>query len=181
MNLEELQKSWQSQEGQPRLTIEPDMLLKEIQRNKRNFESTVFWRDVKEVGIAFLMTAFFLYVGIRYNAWPLIVLAILVFYVGVFLLVDRILQRRKKPTLTGPLLECIEGSLNQVNHQIWLLKNVLWWYLLPPGVGIGIFIICCAWDTIWNIVIWNIGGKEFVPILGFLFGYVYQYGSWRSL
>lgn len=171
MNLEELQKSWQSQEGQPRLTIEPDMLLKEIQRNKRNFESTVFWRDVKEVGIAFLMTALFLYFGIRYNAWPLVVLAILVFYVGVFLLVDRILQRRKKPTLTGPLLECIEGSLNQVNHQIWLLKNVLWWYLLPPGVGIGIFIICCAWDAIWNIVVWNIGGKEFVPILGFLFGY----------
>jgi len=106
----------------------------------------------------------------RHNIWPLTVLAILVFYVGVFLLVDHILQRRKKPTLTGPLLECIEGSLNQVNHQIWLLKNVLWWYLLPPGVGIGIFVICCALDTIRNAV-GNAVGKELVAILGFLFAY----------
>lgn len=171
MSLEDLQKSWQSQEGQPKLTIDPDMLLKEIQRNKRNFESTVFWRDVREVGVAFLGTVVCLYFGMRHNIWPLTVLAILVFYVGVFLLVDHILQRRKKPTPTGPLLECIEGSLNQVNHQIWLLKNVLWWYLLPPGVGIGIFIIYCAWGTIWNIVRWNIFGKEVVAILGFLLGY----------
>jgi hypothetical protein len=171
MSLEDLQKSWNSQEAQPILTIEPDILLKEVQRNKRSFEATVFWRDVKEVGIAFLMTAFFLYVGITENAWPLVVLAILVLFVGVFLLVDHILQRGKKPALTGPLLECIEGSLRQVNHQIWLLKNVLWWYLLPPGVGIGIFIIYCAWETIWNIVKWNIVAKEFVGILGSFLGY----------
>lgn len=171
MTLEDLQKSWNSQEAQPRLTIEPDILLKEVQRNKRSFESTVFWRDVREVGLAFLMAAFFLYVGITENAWPLVVLAILVLFVGVFLLVDHIVQRRNKPVFTEPLLRCVESSLNQVNHQIWLLKNVLWWYLLPPGVGIGIFIIFCAWGTIWNIVTWNIIAKEFTAILGFLIGY----------
>ena len=37
-----------------------------------------------------------------------------------------------------PLKACVEISLHQVNHQIWLLKNVFWWYLLPIAAALGI-------------------------------------------
>ncbi|MGB7746079.1 MAG: RNA polymerase sigma factor [Verrucomicrobiia bacterium] len=38
-----------------------------------------------------------------------------------------------------------EASLIQVNHQIWLLKNIFWWYLLPVLLGLGVFIVSLIW------------------------------------
>ena len=28
-----------------------------------------------------------------------------------------------------------ERATAEIDHQIWLLRNVLWWYLLPPGLA----------------------------------------------
>jgi len=145
MTFDELQKTWQSQEGDFRLTIDSNMLLKEVQRNKRYFESAIFWRDVREVGVAFLMFLFFLYFGLKMKIWSLHATALLTLSVGVFMVVDRIVQKRKRPELTGALMVYIENSLAQVVHQIWLLKNVLWWYLLPLSIAIAVFIGHLAW------------------------------------
>ena len=30
----------------------------------------------------------------------------------------------------------IDRAADAVKHQIWLLRNVLWWYLLPIGVSV---------------------------------------------
>jgi hypothetical protein len=32
----------------------------------------------------------------------------------------------------------VEASLADVEHQIWLLRNIFWWYLLPPSIGLVI-------------------------------------------
>ena len=145
MTFDELQKTWQSQQTSFKLTIDSDLLLREVKRNKRFFESAIFWRDVREVGVAFLMFPFFLYFGLKMKIWSLHATALLTLSVGVFMVVDRIIQKRKRPELTGALMGYIENSLAQVVHQIWLLKNVLWWYLLPPSIGIAIFIGHLAW------------------------------------
>jgi hypothetical protein len=42
----------------------------------------------------------------------------------------RHLQKPNEPD--EPLLQCVKNSLTQMEDQIWLLRNVLWWYLLPP-------------------------------------------------
>ena len=34
----------------------------------------------------------------------------------------------------------IECSLSRINHRIWLLKNILWWWVLPVSAG-GILIV----------------------------------------
>jgi hypothetical protein len=34
-----------------------------------------------------------------------------------------------------------------VEHQIWLLRNIVWWYLLPPGVALMIFPAHLAWRS----------------------------------
>ena len=145
MTFDELQKTWQSQQTSFKLTIDSDLLLREVKRNKRFFESAIFWRDVREVGVAFLMFLFFLYFGLKIKIWSLHATALLTLSVGVFMVVDRVIQKRKRPELTGALMGYIENSLAQVVHQIWLLKNVLWWYLLPPSIGIAIFIGHLAW------------------------------------
>jgi len=145
MTFDELQKTWQSQRASFKLTVDSDLLLREVKRNKRFFESAIFWRDVREVGVAFIMFLFFLYFGLKMKIWSLHATALLTLSVGVFMVVDRIVQKRKRPELTSALIGYIENSLAQVVHQIWLLKNVLWWYLLPPGIGIAIFIGHLAW------------------------------------
>jgi hypothetical protein len=44
-----------------------------------------------------------------------------------------------------PLRECAARSLEQVEHQIWLLRNVLWWYLLPLMAPVFVFFGHLAW------------------------------------
>jgi hypothetical protein len=73
-------------------------------------------------------------------------LGVLVAFVGIFMVVDRIIQKKKMPQCRDSLANCINTSLAQIEHQIWLLRNVFWWYLLPIGGGIAIFIGYSAWS-----------------------------------
>ena len=147
MNFEELQKAWQSQNPGATVTINTDLLLKEVRCNQHHFWMTIFWRDAREVGVAAFLTWLFLHWAIRDREWSLYLLSFSCFGVGLFMLVDRWLQRRKRPVTNDPLRSCIEASLLQVNHQIWLLKNVFWWYLLPLAAAIGISICAGIWRT----------------------------------
>ena len=144
MTFDELQKTWGSQQAYPKLTIDLDLLLNEVKRNKKSFESTIFWRDVREVGVGVMLVAYFLYFGIKHSLWPLFLLAILCLWVAVFMVADRIVQKRRQPCLSDSLFNCVKNSLAQINHQIWLLKNVLWWYLAPPGIGVLIWFSYCG-------------------------------------
>ena len=144
MTFDELQETWQSQKGDFRLTIDSNVLLKQIQRNKEYFESVVFWRDVREVSVAVILFFFFLYFGIKHSLWPLSLLALLCLWVSVFMVADRIVQKRRQPRLSDSLFNCIKSSLAQINHQVWLLRNVLWWYLSPLGAGLLIWFSYCG-------------------------------------
>ena len=144
MTFDELQKTWQSEQPCPKLTIDSDILLKQVRRNKKSFESAIFWRDVREVGVAFILFIYFLYSGIKDNLWPLSLLAILFLWISVFMVADRIIQKRRRSHLSDSLFNCTKTSLAQINHQVWLLKNVLWWYLSPPGVGVLIWFSYCG-------------------------------------
>ena len=55
MDPDNLQQAWQAQSSQTRVTIDADLLLKEVQRNQRDFRATIFRRDVIEVGVGLLM------------------------------------------------------------------------------------------------------------------------------
>ncbi len=143
MTFDELQKTWQSQSNF-KLKIDSDMLLREVKRNKRNFESAIFWRDVREVSVAVMLFFYFLYFGIKHSLWPLSLLALLCLWISVFMVADRAVQKRKQPCLSDSLFNCVKSSLAQINHQVWLLKNVLWWYLSPLGIGLLIWFSYCG-------------------------------------
>lgn len=136
MGFDQLQRTWQSQESQPMIAVHPHTLLKMVERNKRSLQRTIFWRDVGEVGASILVATAFVFLGTIGFGWPFYVAAVSAAWVGGFMVVDRILQRRNAPAFHEPLVACIHSSLAQVNHRIWLLSNVFWWYLLPIGVGL---------------------------------------------
>lgn len=175
MNFEDLQKAWQSQDPSIKVTINADALLKEVRRNQQQLRATIYSRDVREVGACALMTVFFLGWGIRWQWWSLYLVSFCCFFVGAFFLVDRIIQRRKQPVSNDSLQACIQNSLLQVNHQIWLLKNVFWWYLLPILIGLSAF-------STQTLAHWP--GHELVSMIGMgiisilTFGLTYGFVYW---
>lgn len=149
MNFEDLQKAWQSQDPRAgaKTTIDADALLKLVRRNQRNFRAMIFWRDVREVSVAFLLTVYFVYIGVRHSDWTDCLVGLACFGVGLHMVVDRLVQRAKQPALNDSLKACIESYLMQVNHQIWLLRNVFWTYLLPIAGALAISLCHSAWHA----------------------------------
>jgi Na+/proline symporter len=138
MEFDDLQRAWQAQNPAAQVTIKAELLLKEVRRNQRQFWATIFWRDVREVGVALLLALYFLYHGWTHHNWTDYLNTMACLGIGLFMVVDRRLQRKKKPIANDALKHCLEVSLAEVNHQIWLLKNVFWWYLLPLLVASAI-------------------------------------------
>ena len=67
----------------------------------------------------------------------------------------------------------MKDSLTQVEHQIWLLRNVFWWYLLPFTIAILAFFAQVAWlnhSGFWPIALALV---PFVLFLFVLYGFVY--------
>lgn len=148
MNPEDFKQAWQTPSSQTRLTIDADLLLQEVRRNDRNFSDTIFWRDVREVGVGLVMIPIWLYMGVQMAlpwTWYLTVPGLV--WIVVFLLVDR---RRHRQPPAGPnesLRERVESSLAQVEHQIWLLRNICWWYLAPLFVPMLAFFGQVGWTV----------------------------------
>ena len=184
MNFEDMQKAWQAQPAQATAAINPELLLREVRRNQRHFQSLIFWRDAREVGVATLLGIYFTGRGWHDHRWTDELLALVCFGIGAFMLADRWRQRGQRPVANDPLKACVTQSLREVTHQIWLLKNVLWWYLLPLGVALSIDILVPRTPT-WRTETAALQDIGIVVIMFSLsFGFVYwlnQYAVRKQL
>lgn len=147
MTPDEIKEAWQTQTSQTRLTIDVELLLQEVQRNQQYFSAMIFWRDVREVGTALVLAGLSLYVGIGLSMpWTWYLASLALVWIGGFMLTDRMRHKRRPPGPSEPLRPRLECSLAQVEHQIWLLRNVFWWYLLPIAVAVLPFFVHSAWQ-----------------------------------
>lgn len=146
MNPDDYQKAWQAQSAQPRVTINADLLLKELQHNQRNFRVAIFWRDFREVAIALLLIPVWFYMGAKLSSpWTWYLTVPVLIWIAGFMLVYRIRYKPVRGKLDDTLLHCVQRSLTEVSNQIWLLRNILWWYLLPLGLSLLAFILQVTW------------------------------------
>jgi hypothetical protein len=144
---DDFQQAWKAQTSQTRLTIDADLLVKEVRRNQRYFTAIIFWRDIREVGIALLLVPLWSFMGGWLSlpwTWYLVVPVLL--WVAGYLLVDRMRHKRRPPEPGEPLRQHVENSLAEVEHQIRLLRNIFWWYLLPLALAILAFFGQVAWQ-----------------------------------
>ncbi len=140
-------QAWQAQSSQTRLTIDAELLLDEVRRNERNFTAMTFWRDVREVSVALLLVPLWLYLGVKQSSpwtWYLTVPALL--WVAGYMLADRMRHKRQPSEPGEPLRQRAESLLAQVDHQIRLLRHVLWWCLLPLALSCLAFVGQVAWQ-----------------------------------
>lgn len=149
MNFEELQRAWQ-QVPAPESGGEIDHdSLHQVRRDSRRFDRRIFWRDVREVLASFLVAGVFGKVAWSAQAegspaWPAWLAAVLPLGVGVFFLADRVQTRRRLAPRGDVVATELERAAAQVRHQIWLLRNVAWWYLLPLGLSAVCFALQVA-------------------------------------
>ena len=144
MERDALGQTWQSQEI-PLVTVDADSLLGMVKRNHREFRAMILRRDALEIGIAIPLVILFTLFGLH-RSWSWFVLAGACLFVAVFMLVDRGRRRRQRPTGAEPIAEWLERSRHDIEHQVWLLKNIFWWYLLPPMTGM----IAVFADGVWH-------------------------------
>ncbi|MDZ4857445.1 MAG: serine hydrolase domain-containing protein [Candidatus Hydrogenedentes bacterium] len=140
MSPDEYQQAWQAQASQTRVTIDADMLLKEVKRSQREFRAKISWNDFLFIGIILVMLPVWIYMGVTMDppwTWWLMIPAF-IWFIG-FILVGR---SRHKPTPSEPgepLLSSVKESLALVEHQIWSLRNIVWWYLVPIAIPLLTF------------------------------------------
>jgi hypothetical protein len=154
MNPDDLKQAWQRQSSQ--LAVAPELLLQELQRNEQQFAATIFCRDAREILVALVLLPVWVIMGINLSSpWTWYLAMPGIAWVAGFLVVDRMRHKPRAPQPGEPLRECGGRSLDQVEHQIWLLRNVLWWYLLPLMVPVVVFFCHLAWldrDDGWESV-----------------------------
>jgi len=146
MKPDNLKEAWLAQPSQTRLTIDADLLLKEVRRNQKAFTASLFWRDLREIGISLLMVPVWFYLAAKHSLpWTAYLLVPALLWVAGFMLADRWRHKPHPPAPGEALSRRVESSLAQVEHQIWLLRNVFWWYLLPPSLAMLAFFGQVAW------------------------------------
>jgi hypothetical protein len=170
MDADELQKVWQSQDCGRQIAVDAEVVLKLVQRSHRTLQYLIFWRDVREVGIAAMLAAFFVFVGVSAHFWPCCATAGFCLFVGLFMLGDRLRMKWKTPTPGETIVAWTDSSLAEVKHQIWLLTNVLWWYLLPLWLGCVVligFVGSMAWGSPFAGWGWRTGAYPMIFMVTF--------------
>lgn len=146
MDPDNLKTLWQTQPQQPRLLVDLEVLLAEVRRNQQIFAATIMMRDLVEVSVSLLLIPIWIAMGMAIKlpwTWYLGIPGFL--WIAGFMIIDRRLHRRSAPLPGGSLREHASSSLADVEHQIWLLRNVAWWYLLPIAAPILVFFIHLMW------------------------------------
>lgn len=135
MNFDQLQHEWQRDVAAKTTRVDPDVIT-QVRAGSRTFVRTIFWRDVREVSAAVLVALVFGRIALAAQAegspaWPAKLASVLPLGVTVFMLIDRWIARRRTSPRGDTLAAEIERAAAGVRHQVWLLRNVFWWYLLP--------------------------------------------------
>ena len=138
MKLDELQEAWKSQDT--RIAVETSLLLASMREKQERYKRYIWLRDIREGWGSILAAVFFVCyaesdVESRLQLWPFYLAMAILFGIGVFRVIDTRRQNRKALRYEDSALSFVERSLLNINHRIWLLKNIFWWWILPVAIG----------------------------------------------
>ncbi len=137
MNEEAMKNLWQ-QPGSLQVALTPQTVI-EVREQMNKLDAKIKQRDRQEIIVALCMAPLFAGLAFVFDDFLVkvgcIIIALYSFIVIFFLKVNQKKAIEKGQTLK----EQVKGELLFLKRQRLLLKNVLYWYLLPLFIGIGLF------------------------------------------
>lgn len=176
MKLDEIQKVWQSQDA--RMTVQTTILLESVRRKQRGYAVSLWIRYLREGWGAIFAAVLFLFitessVSMGSGFWPFYVALAIICGTGVFRVIDYHRQKQKAPHYSESTLSFIESSLADISHRIWLLENILWWWVLPMAVAgcliIFQILLIVGWHHPSVFMELGVGAAIFALILVFIY------------
>ena len=138
MNDDELKKLWQQQPVR-NPDVSPEQLVAALQKQTTQLRRNLLTRDAGEIAACAVVIIIF---GIFYftlSQTPLSRLGDLIVIGSSIFIAWRLVHTRRSNPPAPPgatVVESLRAELNAVRAQSQLLGSVLWWYLLPLGIGI---------------------------------------------
>jgi len=192
MNFDDLSRDWQAQNhdtpatatlepqkapscttpeqaNQTSQMTDPETLLHAVRTKNHRLTRQLFWRDTQEATTGLVLIPifyFFIYDGLSGAAY-LIGMSHLLLVLGVSsFFVFELLRRHQAVTkLDGPLREQLAKMEQEVTRQRFLLRHVMWWYILPILAPILLVELAQAvagtsawWDFLIGLVVFSILG-----------------------
>ncbi|TDU66028.1 hypothetical protein EI77_03764 [Prosthecobacter fusiformis] len=131
MTEDELKHLWQTQPV-PETGADGSVLSATVREKHRKFQRTILWRDFREVGLAILLIPFFLLRGAHNGSmWEHHLIVVALVFIAGFLVIDRLRHRKTAAAPGQSVVDALGLAVSEVEHQIWLLRNVHWWYIGP--------------------------------------------------
>ena len=166
---DEDQSSGQEDATQANDAMGIDALRTELQSDQQRFREMIFRRDVGEVGVLLLLVPLWFILGAWASViWTWYLTVPVLIWVAGFMLVYRYRHKHPPGGSEEPLLECAKRALSDVEAQIWLLKNVFWWYVLPPTLSLMTFFAHTNWQLAgnwWETSLLTIGSGLFLSVI----------------
>lgn len=150
MDLEKDKERWQALDDTLKPGIETDNVIAACRKRTREFRVGLLLSDMLEIGVGLAMAWVwaFKFTRIFVHHKPLMYLgATAILFICSFLGGARLLRYRnaRKPGLS--VSNELERQLYAVNQRIWLLRNLIWWYLSPCAIAIFTVLIAISLDT----------------------------------
>jgi hypothetical protein len=141
MNDQELKRLWQQQPLPAEEVKRGEDIILTVKKKMREFNRTIFWRDVREVAACIIIVIVFLPGFFKPGAGLSKAGCLVEVLAAVFIGCRLVLSKRKFDRLTAgdSLREHLLLERRKLDNQIHLLRTVLWWYILPVYIGAVMF------------------------------------------
>lgn len=138
MKLDDFKQPWQ--EKQRELDQQVDHVVKTMRTRMSSFDNVIGFRDLRETIAGVGIAIWFGYSFFKHDQWIAKTGAAIVVLASIMIVAvvnwARLTGRVARPGQT--LHDYCSDELNRVDRQIWLLRNINWWYTGPIFVGVTI-------------------------------------------
>lgn len=143
MTLDDWKDTWQAADEPAGSALSDEELLRLVKEKSEAFDEKIRRRDRREWIAAALVFLVFFAVMLLTSSWLVRVGSLLLmgWSVSLYWTLRRARTGYASPAPDQPVAEAIRTEREKVNEQIRLLQGVLWWYILPPTVGILLFLV----------------------------------------
>jgi hypothetical protein len=177
MNDDELKQLWQRQPLR-----EPEFSAAEVisamQTKMSQFRRSLAARDFRELffcGLVIIIFGFYVY----NERTPIVRLGWWIVIGSSFFIAWKLVHARRSTPPAPPgatIIESLQAELKSVRTQSRLLGSVLWWYLLPPGIGL----LIATWGMPVHLLAKIPATLFYVAVFGFIY-WVNQWGRAKQL